>query len=58
MELVFKIGQTVKCKLDGVVYDGTIKKVEKDHIIVDVPEVSDHCRFEEDCNMYQVFPKF
>lgn len=48
---LFKIGQVVKCKFDNNYYTGTVKETHPDHIIVDVPEVSDHCWFENGFNM-------
>ena len=41
---LFKIGQVVKCKFDNNYYTGTVKETYPDHIIVNVPEVSDHCQ--------------
>ena len=43
---LFKVGQIVKCRLDGDAYTGTVKETYTDHIIVDIPDVSDHCWFE------------
>ena len=43
---IFKPGQKVRCNFDGTFYKGTVTKTEVDHIIVDVPEISDHCWFE------------
>ena len=40
---LFSIGQKVRCKLDGVFYKGKIKETFVDHIIVDIPQISDHC---------------
>ena len=39
---LFKIGQKVKCNFDGKLHDGTVKETYTDHIIVDVPDISDH----------------
>ena len=55
---LFKIGQIVKCKLDNNYYTGTVKETYPDHIIVDVPEVSDHCWFENGFNMDCVRPVY
>ena len=55
---LFSIGQKVRCKLDGKFYDGTITEMHKDHIIVDVPNISDHCWFEEGFNMDCVYPEY
>ena len=54
---LWKIGQPVKVSLDGKVYKGKIKEIFTDHIIVDVPEVSDHCWFEENFNMDCIYPE-
>ena len=55
---LFRVGQRVYCNLDHVMYVGVVKKVYADHIIVDIPEVSDHCWFEEDLNMDCVYPEY
>lgn len=43
LEHLFSTGQKVRCKLDGVFYKGTVKETFVDHIIVDIPQISDHC---------------
>lgn len=55
---LFKKGDTVKCRLDSKIYVGVIKEAYENHIIVDIPEISDHCRFENGVNMDCVFPKY
>lgn len=55
---LFKIGQKVKCNLDGKFYNGTIKETCAGHIIVDIPDVSSHCYFENDLNMDCVYPDY
>lgn len=55
---LFKEGQIVRCRLDGEFYKGTVKEVKNDHIIVDIPEVSDHCWFEQGLNIEDVFPEY
>ena len=55
---LFKIGQKVKCSMDGKLYSGTVKETFTDHIIVDVPDISDHCYFEEGFNMDCVYPDY
>ena len=55
---LFKIGQKVKCNMDGTFYNGTVKETYTDHIIVDIPEISDHCYFEEGFNMDCVYPDY
>lgn len=39
-------------------FDGTVKETFEDHIIVDVPKISDHCWFEEDFNIGDVYPVY
>ena len=29
-----------------------------DHVIVDVPDISDHCWFEEDFNLEYLYPEY
>lgn len=55
---LFKIGQIVKCKFDNNYYTGTVKETYPNHIIVDVPEVSDHCWFETGLNIEDVQPVY
>jgi len=43
---IFKVGQRVKCRMDEDIHDGVIKETFKDHVIIDIPDVSDHCWFE------------
>ncbi len=53
---LFHVGQKVECRLDEKFYSGTVTEVYDDYIIVDVPEVSDHCWFEENFNIGCVYP--
>ena len=53
---LFHVGQKVECRLDEKFYSGTVTEVYDDHIIVDVPEVSDYCWFEENFNIGCVYP--
>lgn len=55
---LFKIGQKVKCRFDDKMHSGTVKEVDQDHIIVDVPAVSDHCWFEIGFNIEDVYPEY
>lgn len=55
---LFTIGQKVRCKMDNKFYNGTVKEIYTDHIIVDIPEISDHCWFEDDFNIDCVFPEY
>ena len=43
--------------MDGTFYRGTVKETYTDHIIVDIPEISDHCWFENNLNMDCVYPE-
>nr|DAH72906.1 MAG TPA: Histone methyltransferase Tudor domain [Bacteriophage sp.] len=54
---LFKVGQKVRCNMDGTFYKGTVKETYTDHIIVDIPEISDHCWFENNLNMDCVYPE-
>ena len=54
---IFSEGQRVNCKLeDGRFEESVIKEVHEDHLIIDVPCVSDHCWYEEGFNLDKVFP--
>lgn len=55
---LFKIGQKVRCNMDGIFYNGTVVETHNDHIIVDIPEISDHCWFEEGWNIGCVYPEY
>lgn len=55
---LFKVNQEVKVNLDGILYNGTVKEIYEDHIIVDVSEISDHCWFENGFNMDCVYPEY
>lgn len=55
---LFTVGQKVKCRMDGELYDGTVVEVYEDHIIVDVPEISSHCWFENGWNIGHVYPEY
>ena len=55
---LFKVRQKVKCRMDNVFYDGTVKEIYADHIIVDIPEISDHCWFESGWNIGDVYPVY
>lgn len=39
---LFHLHQPVRCRLDGRFYKGTVAEIYPDHIIVDIPGVSDH----------------
>ena len=55
---LFKVGQKVRCNMDGKFYNGTIQETYTDHIIIDIPEISDHCYFEEGFNLDYVYPDY
>ena len=52
---LFKIGENVKYVVNDFdekrIYDGTVKEVAADHVLVDIPEISDHMWFEEGMNL-------
>lgn len=47
LQHLFKVGQNVKCSIDGTMQKGIVTEVHDDHIIVDIPEINNHCWFEE-----------
>lgn len=53
---LFKNNQPVKCNMDGKFYNGTVTETYEDHIIVDIPEISNHCWFENGLNIDCVYP--
>lgn len=55
---LFSVGQKVRCDMDGVFHKGTVREIYEDHIIVDIPDISDHCWFENDLNMDCVYPEY
>lgn len=58
MSNLFKIGQAVRVNVDGKFYKGTVKEIYDDHIIVDVPEISDHMWYESGFNLGDVYPEY
>jgi hypothetical protein len=52
---LFKVNQKVKCNVDGKFFNGTVKETYEDHIIIDVPEISDHMWYEEGLNIGDVY---
>ena len=46
LQHLFKVGQNVKCRIDGIMQKG----------IVDIPEINNHCWFEEGLNLDCVYP--
>ena len=55
---LLKVGQKVKCRLDGKVENGVVKEVFPDHVIVDIPAICDHCWFSEGFNMDCLYPDY
>lgn len=45
LQHLFKVGQNVKCRIDGIMQKGIVTEVHDDHIIVDIPEINNHCWF-------------
>lgn len=56
LQHLFKVGQNVKCNIDGTMRKGIVTEVHDDHIIVDIPEINNHCWFEEGFNLDCVYP--
>lgn len=58
----FNVGQKVKYVTNDnpsapvKEHVGTVKAIYEDHMIVDVPDISDHCWFEPDFNLSQLIP--
>lgn len=55
---IFTVGQKVRCNMDGILYSGTVTETYPDHIIVDIPEISNHCYFEEGFNLGDIYPDY
>ena len=47
----FKVGDLVQADFDGRLFSGTVTEVHTDYLLVNVPEVSNHCRYEPDFNL-------
>lgn len=58
LDHLFHLHQPVRCRLDGRFYKGTVAEVYLDHIIVDIPGVSDHCWFENGLSIGDVYPEY
>lgn len=43
LQHLFKVGQNVKCGIDGIMQKGIVTEAHDDHIIVDIPEINNHC---------------
>ena len=59
---LFKIGENVKYIVNDFgekkIYDGTVKEVAADDVLVDIPEISDHMWFEEGMNLDMLYPAY
>ena len=55
---LFRIGQKVRCNFDGTFYKGTVTETGVLYILVDIPGISDHCRFENGFNIGDVYPEY
>ncbi len=55
---LFKENQKVMVSVDGEMFAGIVKETFEDHIIVNVPEISDHMWYENGLNMDHVFPEY
>ena len=54
---LFHAEQKVMCNTEIGLLLGTVKEVYEDHIIVDIPEISDHMWYEEGWNLGDVYPE-
>lgn len=55
---LFHIEQKVMCNTELGLLWGTVKEVFSDHILVDIPEISDHMWYEEGWNLDEVYPEY
>lgn len=62
---LFKVGQKVKYKIiDDYTEEfkgwasGTVKETYEDHIIVDIPTISNHMWFEDGFNLDTLYPDY
>ncbi len=55
---LWKTGQPIFTFLDGRKYQGRIKEVYTDHLIVDVYGISDHCWYQENFNLDTLYPAY
>lgn len=63
---LWKVGQKVRYLSDDeVVYgglatwhNGTVTQTYEDHIIVDIPDISDHMWFEEGLGLDKLYPEY
>lgn len=57
---LFKVKQKVRYHDPdtGKWHNGEIKETHPDHVIADIPDISDHCWFEEDLNLEYLYPEY
>ena len=55
---IWKPGQSVKWHTESGLLEGKVKEVYSDHLIVNIPSVSDHCWFEEGFNLGDLYPDY
>ena len=55
---IFSVGDKVICRTEGGMRPGTVSETYEDHIIVDVPSISNHMWYEEGWNIGDVFPDY
>jgi hypothetical protein len=61
---LFKVGQKVRYLSDddfggrATWHKGTVTQTYEDHIIVDIPDISDHMWFEEGLGLDKLYPEY
>lgn len=55
---IFEKNQKIVCKTELGLKSGTVKEVYEDHIIVDIPMISDHMWYENGWNIGDVYPDY
>lgn len=55
---LFKENQKVKCNYAGKMHAGVVKEVYEDHIIVSVPDISEHMWYANGLNMDEIYPDY
>lgn len=57
---LFKVNQSIIYHDEDMKknFNGTIKEVYEDYLIVDVPQISDHMYFEEGFNLDCLYPSY
>ena len=54
---LFRTEQKIRYPDTGKWHKGKIKETYPDHVIVDIPDISDHCWFEENFNLEYLYPE-